>query len=192
MNMNTPAQKIAPIFNGLDTEALTQALGAVSADPALAAVAFRAKTSWQGACRTRSEIESYDMGGQRIARRHRIETDEPLELLGQNSAPNPQDLILSALASCMTVGFVVNATGMGVRIDSLEIDTECAFDLRGAFGLDPNVAPGAESIQYTVRVKGSGTREQFEEILRNVIATSPNYHHLSKPIRLESRLEVLG
>jgi uncharacterized OsmC-like protein len=189
--MNSPAKKIAPLFNGLDTEALEQAVAGVSADPAQGAVTFRAKTSWQGGFRSRSEIESYDMAGQRIARRHQILTDEPVELLGGDTAPNPQDLILSALASCMTVGFVVGATSLGVQIDSLEIQTECALDLRGAFGLDPNVPAGAQKILYTVRVKGSGTREQFEEIHNRVIATSPNYYHIANPIALESELVVL-
>jgi uncharacterized OsmC-like protein len=191
--MNNPAkQHAASHFNGLDTEALAQAVADITADPALAPVTFRAKTRWQGGLRSRTDIESYDMGGQRLARRHQIFTDEPTELLGDNSAPNPQDLILSALASCMTVGFVVGATGLGVRIDTLEISTECTLDLRGAFGLDPSIPPGAPRIPYTVRVKGSGTREQYEEILRNVTATSPNYYHLSNPIQLDASLEVVG
>ena len=191
--MNTPAkQPSAPRFNGLDTEALTQAVADIAANPALAPVTFRAKTRWQGGFRSRTDVESYDMGGQRFARRHQIFTDEPTELLGDNSAPNPQDLLLSALASCMTVGFVVGATNLGVQIDSLEIHTECTLDLRGAFGLDPTIPPGAPRIPYTVRVKGSGTREQYEEILRNVTMISPNYYHLSRPIQLDATLEVVG
>jgi uncharacterized OsmC-like protein len=190
--MNQPAQSTPVLFNGLDTQAMAEAVGAVEAQPALAAVAFRAKTRWQGGVRATTDIESWDMGGQTYIRRHRIETDEPVELLGQNSAPNPQDLLLSALAACMTVGFVFQATGLGVQIEALEIATECAFDLRGAFGMDPSIPPGAPTIQYTVRVKGSGTREQFEEIHQAMRATSPNFYHLSRPIQLESKLEVVG
>ncbi|HEX6245307.1 MAG TPA: OsmC family protein [Polyangiales bacterium] len=191
--MSNPAkQQSTARFNGLDTEALTQAVAGIAADPSLAPVTFRAKTRWQGGFRSRTDVESYDMGGQRFARRHQIFTDEPVELLGDNSAPNPQDLILTALASCMTVGFVVGATNLGVRIDSLEISTECTLDLRGAFGLDPSIPPGAPRIPYTVRVKGSGTREQYEEILRNVTMISPNYYHLSRPIQLDATLELVG
>jgi uncharacterized OsmC-like protein len=180
------------LFNGVDTEALNGAVNAVTEDPALAALAFRAKTRWQGGVSSRTDIESYDFGGQRIARRHQIHTDEPHELLGHNMAPNPQDLILAALASCMTVGFVLGATAIGVRIDALEIETRCAFDLRGALGLDPNIPAGASRIEYTIRVKGSGTREQFEEIHQQVLATSPNYYHLKNPIALDATLVVMS
>lgn len=190
--MNSPAKQSAPRFNGLDTEALAQSVATLTENPALAQVTFRARTSWQGGLRSRTDIESYDLGGERLVRRHQIQTDEPVELLGDNTAPNPQDLILAALASCMTVGFVANATALGVRIDQLEIQTQCAFDLRGALGIDPNVPAGAQRIQYTVRVKGSGTRAQYEEILAAVTRVSPNYYHLKNPIQLESTLEVLG
>lgn len=187
--MNSPAKQTT-LFNGLDTEAIQASVAGIVADPTLAAVTFRAKTRWQGALRTRSEIESYDVGGQRFVRKHQIHTDEPVELLGENSAPNPQDLILTALASCMTVGFVAGATAMGVAIESLEIESQCALDLRGFFGLDQSIPAGARRIQYTVRVKGSGSREQFEEIHRNVMATSPNYYHLKNPIALDAMLIV--
>jgi uncharacterized OsmC-like protein len=116
--------------------------------------------------------------------------DEPIELLGQNTAPNPQELLLSALAACMTVGFVAGATAAGIRLDALEILTECAIDLRGALGIDPQIVPGARTVFYTIRVRGNGSREQFEQIHQDVTKTSPNFYHLSQPIELTSTLIV--
>ena len=189
----TTALNIAPItssLNGLEPALIEEAGATIAADPEQGQVTFRARTAWQGQLRSRTEIENYDLAGKRIPRRHRIQSDEPLELLGGDQAPNPQDLILAALNACMMVGFVVGATRAGIRIDSLEIDSECSLDLRGAFGIDPAIIPGAEKIHYTVRVKGDGTPEQFEEIHRNVMATSPNRFHLATPIPLESTLVV--
>ena len=111
-----------------------------------------------------TNVESYDLAGKTIERRHTIPSDEPSELFGTNTAPNPQDLLLAALNACMMVGFVVAATARGIRIDALEIESAADFDLRGAFGIDPSVAPGAPRIPYTIRVKGDATMEQFEEI----------------------------
>ena len=61
---------------------------------------------------------------------------------------------------------------------------------RGFLGLDPNVKPGYESIQYVVRIKGGGTAEQFREIHENVMKTSPNYFNISQPVRLDGQLVV--
>lgn len=189
----TQTQTSAPaprVVNGFDLNVIEQAGAALAANPALAQTTFRARTEWQGQLRSRTEIDSYDLGGQRIPRKHRIMSDEPLELLGSNEAPNPQDLLLAALNACMMVGFVATATQKGLRIDSLAIESECSLDLRGAFGLDPNVKPGTEKIVYTIRVKGSGTQEQFDAVHSEMTAKSPNRFHLAQPIPFETKVLV--
>jgi uncharacterized OsmC-like protein len=177
-------------LNGLDTVALQAAVAALTENPALAPVAFRASTTWQGAIASRTQVTGYDMAGATFPRSHTILSDEPKELLGGDSAPNPQELLLAALNACMTVGFVAAATARGVRLTSLRIDSSLGFDLRGAFGIDKQIRPGADAIQYRVEISGDATREQFEEIHREVMATSPNRWHVSQPIRLDSELVV--
>ena len=41
-----------------------------------------------------------------------------------------------------------------------------------------------------VRIAGNGTPEQFHEIHENVIKTSPNYFNVSRPVRLDAKLQV--
>lgn len=188
--MTMSQAKTSNVLNGLDTALIEQAAASVVPGGQAARVTFRARSTWLGQLQSRTDVESYDIAGKRVPRRHRIMADEPLELLGMNQAPNPQDLLLAALNACMMVGFVVDATMSGIRIDALEIESECSLDLRGAFGLDPNVKPGTEKILYTIRVKGTGTREQFEQVHQNVMTKSPNRFHISTPIPLESKLVV--
>src|SRR5262245_17097732 len=121
MTQATATKEHSRIVNGFDLSVIEQAGAALAADPALAQTTFRARTEWQGQLRSRTEIDSYDLGGKRIPRKHRIVSDEPIELLGSNEAPNPQDLLLAALNACMMVGFVATATQAGLRIDSLSI-----------------------------------------------------------------------
>ena len=78
----------------------------------------------------------------------------------------------------------------GITLQKLEIETRGELDLRGFLGIDPKVRPGYESIQYTVRIKGNGTPEQFRKIHETVIKTSPNYFNVSQPIRLDAELVV--
>jgi uncharacterized OsmC-like protein len=176
--------------NDLDPDALAAAVAGIAENPALGAIAFRARTSWQGRLRSVTEIDGHDLAGQRFARSHRIASDEPLEVFGTDTAPNPQDLLLAALNACMMVGFVVGASTRGIQLESLSIESSIALDLRGVFGIDPSIAPGADRIRYIVRVKGNGTREQFEEIHRDVMATSPNRWHLTVAIPLEPELVI--
>jgi hypothetical protein len=78
----------------------------------------------------------------------------------------------------------------GITLESLEIETDGEIDLRGFLGLDPAVPPGYEQLSYTVRIKGSGTKEEFAEIHEAVMATSPNFHNVSRPVDLKPTLIV--
>ena len=183
------AESAPTLVNGIDPAAITAAAAGLAAQPAAAAVEFRARTSWQGRVRSNTEIGGHEVGGQSFVRNHRLPSDEPLELFGTDTAPNPQDMLLAALNACMMVSFVAAATVRGIRIEALSIESSLAFDLRGVFQLD-GVAPGAEGIRYVVRVKADATREQLEECNRDMMATSPNRWHLSRPMTLIPQLIV--
>ena len=176
--------------NGIDVAALTGVIREVAADPAKGAVRFHVTTAWQGQTRSRTTVESYRLGGQDIPRRFQTVIDEPLELLGTNTAPNPQETLMAALNACMMVGYVVGAAVEGITLEKVEIETRGELDLRGFLGIDPAVRPGYESMQYTVRIKGDGTPEQFAKIHDTVRRTSPNYFNIAQPIRLDATLVV--
>jgi len=185
------AEKIQPRFvNGIDVDALEGVVREVTADPSKGLVEFRVKSAWQGRTRSRSVVESCRIGGQTVPRRFEVDVDEPLELLGENTAPNPQEMLMTALNACITVGYVAGASVRGIRLDSVEVETAGELDLRGFLGIDAAVPAGYESLRYTVRIKGDGTEEQFRAIHENVLATSPNYFNVTRPVRVDATLVV--
>ena len=110
--------------------------------------------------------------------------------MGENTAPNPQELLMAALNACVTVGYVAGAAARGIKLEKVEIETKGELDLRGFLGIDETVRPGYETIKYVVRIKGNGTPEQFREIHEAVLKTSPNYFNITKPIQIDASLEV--
>jgi uncharacterized OsmC-like protein len=183
------AKKIGTV-NGIDVAALHEVIDEVKKDPAKGIVEFKVKTGWKGQTRSETVVDSYKLGGNEIKRRFTIKADEPLELLGENTAANPQELLMAALNACISVGYVAGAAVNGITLSKLEIETTGQLDLRGFLGLDPNIKPGYESIQYTVRISGNGTAEQFRQIHEDVMRTSPNYLNVSQPVRLDGQLVV--
>lgn len=177
--------------NGLDLAALGAVVEAIENDPSQALVGFDVTTRWTGQTRSETTVEGYTMAGERITRTHKIVADEPCELLGGDSAPNPQELLMAAFNACITVGYVAGASLKGIALDSLEIKTRGELDLRGFLGLSDEVLPGYESIAYEVKIKGDGTPDQFEEIHQTVLKTSPNYFNISRPIRVDATLKVV-
>jgi uncharacterized OsmC-like protein len=177
--------------NGLDLAALGEVVEAIGADPKQALVGFDVTTRWTGQTRSETTVEGFTMAGERVTRTHKIVSDEPCELLGNDSAPNPQELLMAAFNACITVGYVAGASLKGITLDSLEIKTRGELDLRGFLGLSDEVIPGYESIAYEVKIKGDGTPQQYEEIHQTVLKTSPNYFNISRPIRVDATLTVV-
>lgn len=177
--------------NGLDLKALGEVVEAIEQDANQARVAFNVTTKWAGQTRSETLVEGYTIGGDRITRTHKIVADEPFELLGGDSAPNPQELLMAAFNACITVGYVAGASLQGITLESVEIRTKGELDLRGFLGLSEDVPPGYEAIDYDVIMKGSGTAADFEEIHRTVMKTSPNYFNISRPIRMNGTLRVI-
>jgi len=181
--------KNAPV-NGLDLQALGEVVEAIEKDSSKGVVSFDVTTRWAGQTRSETTVDGFTLAGERITRSHKIVADEPCQLLGQDSAPNPQELLMAAFNACITVGYVAGAALKGIALESLEIRTRGELDLRGFLGLSDSVAPGYEAIDYEVRIKGDGSAEDFEEIHQNVIKTSPNYFNVSRPIKLNAKLSV--
>ena len=179
---------VCNVVNGIDLEALDDMVERIRKDPGCAIAGFTVKTSWKGQSRSESTVESFTCGGEPIPRNFTIVCDEPRELLGQDTAPNPQELILSALNSCLVVGYVVQAAVRGIKLEECRIETDGELDMRGFLGLDDSISPGYRRISYTVFLDGNGTRDQFEEIHEEVMATSPNFFNLAQPVRMCGRL----
>jgi uncharacterized OsmC-like protein len=135
-------------------------------------------------------LAAFGIGGERVPRRSSIDIDEPCELGGSNRYANPQEHLLAALNSCIMVGYVAQCAVRGILLESLEIETNGEIDLRGFLGIDPAVPPGYENLSYIVRIKGSGTKEQFAEVHEAVMATSPNFYNVSRPVVLKPTLVV--
>jgi uncharacterized OsmC-like protein len=186
----TTETKTSNRVNGLDLDALNDVVSEIGRDPRKGMVSFRVRSAWRGQTKSRSTVDSYTIGGQEVHRHFEVDVDEPYELLGQNSAPNPQEMLMTALNACIMVGYVAGAAVKGITLEKVEIETAGELDLRGFLGIDPGVRPGYEAIRYTVRIKGDGTPEQFREIHETVMKTSPNYFNVSRPIRIDATLAV--
>jgi uncharacterized OsmC-like protein len=189
--MSAQTKTVEPtVVNGINVDDLFALIDGVKREPAKGMTNWRVTTTWQGQARSRAEIESYEIGGKNVPRRFSIDIDEPRELGGSNSFANPQDHLIAALNACMMVGYVAQSAVRGITLQSLAIETDGKIDLRGFLGIDPAVPQGYENLNYTVRIKGNGTKEQFAEIHQAVMATSPNFYNLSRAVALKPALVV--
>ena len=187
MNVVTPKTKRV---NGLDVDYLMETIDAVAADPGKGIVSFNVKSAWKGQTKSEHKVESYQLGGETIRRSFAIQCDEPVELCGENTAANPQELLMSALNACMMVGYVAGCAMRGITLEQLLLETQGELDLRGFLGIDEKVKPGYDALQVKVTIRGNGTPAQYREVHESVLKTSPNYFNLSKPISVQAALVI--
>ena len=178
------------VINGINVADLFTLIEGVKQEPATAMTNWRVTTMWQGQTHSRSQIEAFGIGGQQVPRRFSIDIDEPSELGGGNAFANPQEHLLAALNACMTVGYVAQCAVRGIVLERLEIETEGDIDLRGFLGIDPAIPPGYENLRYVVRIKGSGSKDDFAAVHQAVMATSPNFYNVAQRIALQPTLVV--
>lgn len=189
--MGMPQKTQPNMLNGIDLDQLAPIAPMLAENAERALLSFTTRTRWQGGARTRSEIASVTLGGQPIERRHVIEADEPLEICGTDSAPSPQELILSAIGSCVGTIYVIHATGMGIAIRSLQVEMSGTLDLRGSLEL-AQVPQGFPEVACRVIVDADATPEQLRALLEKSLATSPNYYHLTSAIPAHAELVIAG
>jgi len=177
-------------LNGIDTQALKQVMGQISKDPSLGKVKFQVTTTWKGTTKSETVIDGYEISGQKVKRIHTFVIDEPKELMGEDTSANPQEYLMGAMNACIMNTYVIAAAMHGIKLESVVMETEGELDLRGFLGIDKDIIPGYKELKYKVRLKGDGTKEQYEKVHKAVVATSPNYYNISHAIKLNTELII--
>lgn len=177
-------------INGIDTAAVRELIDRISADPANGQTHWQVASHWKGGARCDTHVSEYTFGGRKVEKDFTIRIDEPHELGGSNQFANPQEHLLAAMNACVMTTYTVVCALEGIELEEIRIETEGDIDLRGLFGLSPQVKPGYDELTYRVYIKGNGTPAQFQKVHRMVNATSPNRYNLASPIKLNTELIV--
>jgi uncharacterized OsmC-like protein len=118
-----------------------------------------------------------DLGGfvvrARVGADFALETDEPAPLGGTDQSIDPMELLLAAVGTCLTIGWVTNAARRGIEFRDLTIEVEGDYDLQGYLGIDETVRPGFTSVTYTVTVDTDAADDILEEIRAAAQVGSP-------------------
>lgn len=178
------AKKLPLIVNGVNVDDLYSTIDAVKATSAAAKFKFRISNQWQGASRNRSIVNGFYGTGQELGRQQSfiLEADEPSVLLGTDTAANPVEYLLHALASCITTSMVYHAAALGIRIEAVESSFEGDIDLHGFLGLDPKVRKGFQAIRVTFKIKADAPEEKLQEIVELGTAHSPVFDSLTNGV----------
>lgn len=176
--------------NGVDTAALFATLDAVKAQPEIAEFQFRASNRWIDGTHSRSTIDGYFGAGQELSRDggFSFDADHPPVLTGGDHGPTPVEMLLHALAACLTAGLVNIASARGITLTDVSSTVSGDIDLLGIFGLDRGVRNGYSGIRATFVIKGDATREELQGLLERSRQRSAVYDMLTNGTTIEIAL----
>lgn len=112
---------------------------------------------------------------------HTWYADEPIEKGGKDTAPNPIQLLLSALGACTTITLEMYANHKGIKLDYVQVD----------LALNPNAEPeaGQNNIERKIILTGDFTEDQHKRLLK-VAESCPVHKLLTSNIQIQTTLEI--
>ena len=170
--------------NGVAVDDLSKTVEAIKATPSIAKFNFRIRNQWYDAAKNRSTVDDFYGAGQEQSRTTPIllDADEPPVLLGTDSAANPVEYLLHALAACMTTSMVYHAAARGIHIDEVESSLEGDIDLNGFLELDKNIRNGFQGIRVNFKIKADVPDEQLQQIGLLAPGRSPVFDSLTNGV----------
>lgn len=175
-----------PTINGLNTDCLTEVVKTVKENWQTGKTVWKATAKW---------VDGFAV--ETGSRNFSTKVDEPGMLCGTDTAANPVEMVVQAYGACLAIGFVMNATVRGIKVESLELELEGEIDLPGFLGLEPpkelgmDNLPGYKNVKTKIKVKADADEAALNDVLDAVTKTSPVGLTLSRPVALETALEIV-
>lgn len=181
--------------NGVNLANVSSLIEAITTSPAMADVVFKARSQWQGGTRTEVTVDEVHSNNANISTPHRqfkLHVDEPPYLGGEDSAPNPVEMMAAGLCGCLTAGIATNAALFGTELEKIQVEVDVRFDVHGVLGLNKETANGAIGLHYKVTLKAKDP-EAAHKLVRSketIDRKSPVKQTLEMPLHITSEVVV--
>ncbi|MFN4141981.1 OsmC family protein [Aestuariivirga sp.] len=180
MNIQT---NIKTADNGVDVAALHNIKKVLTEMPAAAQFTWRASCEWLGGVHSRSTMETFFGAGAEQAHKmpFSVEADHPVVFAAPDNAPTPVEIVLSALASCLTGGVAAIAQHRGIQLRSVKAKVEADMNLHGILGIDPDVRNGFNAVRISFDIDADATKDEIAAVVSQSQKRSAVFDIITNP-----------
>jgi uncharacterized OsmC-like protein len=184
---DTTATAAPTVDNGVNVAALLGARQALSDAPAAAQFQWRARCEWVRGTHSRSTVDGFSGLGQEHAHRQAyvLDADHPEVFASEDNGVTPPEMVLAALASCLTAGVATVASHRGVQLRSVTATIEGAMDLQGILGIDRDVRNGFDGIKVTYTIDADASKADLEAIVAQSQKRSAVFDIVANPTTVD-------
>lgn len=172
-----------PVDNGVDIEFLRSARQMLSEQPEAAKFQWRVTNTWVNGTHSRSTAKDYfGLGGEQSHRSEfRFDGDHPETFSSEDNGATPTEIVLVALAGCLTAGVAAVASQRGIQLHSVSATVHGDMDVRGVLGVDTDVRNGFNSIKVTYAVDADATPEEIRALVAQSQKRSAVFDVITNP-----------
>ena len=98
--------------------------------------------------------------------------DEPGQLGGTDTGPNPVELVLAALGTCQAIVYATHARLLDIPIESIAVRTSGDLDLRGFLGA-AEVPAGYRAVDFDVAIESPASAQEVARLVETVNRRCP-------------------
>lgn len=171
------------VDNGVNVEALMGAREVLRDAPAAAQFTWRAECEWVGGVHSRSTVTGFFGLGeeQNHDNSFAIEADHPPQFAASDKGATPVEIVLSALASCLTAGVAAVATNRGIQVHSIKARVEGDMDIAGILGIDADVRNGFNNVRIHFDIDADATRDEIAALVAQSQRRSAVFDIITNP-----------
>ena len=176
--------------NGVNVAHLLAAREALTNAPEAARFQWRARCEWVRGTHSRSTMLAYSGLGQEHVHRqaYTIDADHPEVFASEDNGATPTEIVLAALASCLTAGVATVASNRGVLLRSVTATVDGTMDLQGILGIDGDVRNGFDGVKVTYVIDADASKADLEAIVAQSQKRSAVFDIITNPTTV--RVEV--
>src|ERR1700722_19923678 len=175
------------VDNGVNIEALRGARQALTDAPEAAQFRWSARCEWVNGTHSRSTVtDFFGLGKQHSHRRaYAIEADHPEVFASEDNGATPPEIVLGALASCLTAGVATVATHRGIQLRSVTATVQGEMDLQGILGIDAEVRNGFDRIEVKYDIAPDPSQADIEAIVAQSQKRSAVFDIITNPTTVQ-------
>jgi uncharacterized OsmC-like protein len=180
----------SPVDNGVNVAALLDARAALTEAPAAAQFEWRASCEWVHGTHSHSKVHGYFGLGSEQAHKSMFEydADHPELFASQDNGATPTELVLVALASCLTAGVASVAQHRQIQLRSVKATVSAKMDLQGVLGVDPTVRNGFGDINVRFDIDANATPAELEALIAQSQKRSAVFDSIANPTKVTVQL----
>jgi uncharacterized OsmC-like protein len=172
-----------PVDNGVNVQALLDARKALTETPEGAKFKWRARCEWVRGTHSRSSIEKfYGLGEEQKHRtKFTFDADHPEIFASEDRGATPVEIVLAALASCLTAGIAAVAQNREIQLNRVTATLEAGMDVQGILGMDSDVRNGFDGIKVSYEIDADATPDEIRALVAQSQKRSAVYDVVTNP-----------